>query len=206
MFFGGAGQDGFDTSSQGPYHARAMDDPLRDRRSPRDWAASDQVIEISERIGSFPRLASVVEADLSALDSGKIPADWRDSLVTGKLNFGFPDPQQVTVALDISLAVTVAAICQRCLRAFEMPLSTDVALLLSGPQDTIAARDNYEIWELAEEAVRPIDIVDEVLVMAMPLSAMHEEANDCVDVDERDFGEEMTTPFASLRAQMDKGK
>ena len=206
MFFGGAGQNGFDTSSEGPYHARAMDDPLRDRRLPRDWADNDQVVEISERIGSFTRLASVVEADLSALDSGKIPADWRDSLVTGKLNFGFPDPQQDTVALDISLAVTVVAICQRCLRAFELPLSTELALLLGGPQDTIAARDNYEVWELAEEAVCPMDIVDEVLVMSMPLSATHEEADDCVDVDEREFGKEMTTPFASLRAQMDKGK
>ena len=183
-----------------------MDDPLRDRRPPRDWAASAQIVEISEKIGSFTRLARVVEADLSALESGKIPADWRDSLVTGKLKFDFPDSREGTVALELSLAVRVAAICQRCLRPFELPLSTNLALLLGGPQDTIAERDNYEIWELTEEAVSPMDIVDEALVMAMPLSAMHEEAGDCVAVDEREAGEKMTTPFASLRAQMDKGK
>ena len=181
-----------------------MDDPLRDRRPPRDWAASKQVVEVSEKIGSFTRLTEAVEADLSAQDSGKIPADWRDSMVTGTLQFGFPDPAQETVALEISLAVTVAAICQRCLQPFELPLSTEQTLLLAGSQDMIAEREDYEIWELTEEIVSPIDIIDEVLVMALPLSAMHEEAGD--DADERELGKEMTTPFAALRAQMDKGK
>ena len=206
MFFDRAEQDGFDTSSEGPYHARAMDDPLRDRRPPRDWAADDQVVEVSEKIGSFTRLAAIVEADLSALDSGSIPADWRNSFVTGKLKFGFSDPQEDTVALDISLAVVAAAICQRCLRPFELPVSTKLALLLARPQDKIADRDDYEIWELAEESVSPMDIVDEVLVMAMPLSAMHLETDACVESDGREVRAKMTTPFASLRAQMDEGK
>ena len=181
-----------------------MDDPLRDRRPPRDWAASKQVVEVSEKIGSFTRLTEAVEADLSALDSGKIPADWRNSLVTGTLQFGFRDPAEETVALEISLAVTVAAICQRCLQPFELPLSTEQTLLLAGPQDMIAESEDDEIWELTEENVSPIDIIDEVLVMALPLSAMHEEADD--DADERELGKDMTTPFAALRAQMDKGK
>ena len=183
-----------------------MDDPLRDRCPARDWAANDQVVEISEKIGSFKRLAAVVEADLSALNSGSIPADWRNSLVTGKLQFGFCDPQEATVALDVSLAVVAAAICQRCLRPFELPVSTKLALLLARPQDKIADRDDYEIWELAEESVSPMDIVDEVLVMAMPLSAMHLETDACVESDGREVRAEMTTPFASLRAQMDEGK
>jgi len=183
-----------------------MDDPLRDRRPTRDWAANGQVVEVSEKIGSFTRLVAVVEADLSALDSGTIPADWRNSLVTGKLKFGFPDPQEDTVAVDISLAVVAAAICQRCLRPFELPLSTKLALLLAGPQDKIADRDGYEIWELAEESVSPIDIVDEALVMAMPLSAMHLDSDACADREAREVRAEMTTPFASLREQMDEGK
>ncbi len=183
-----------------------MDDPLRDRRPPRDWAASKHVVEVSEKIGSFTRLAGAIESDLSALDSDKIPADWRDAQVTGTLQFGFSDLPEDAVALEISLAVTVAAICQRCLRPFELPLSIKMSLLLVGRQQTISERDNVEIWELTEEAVSPMDIVDEVLVMAMPLSAMHDDVDGCFDVDECEFDKEMTTPFAALRAQMDKGK
>ena len=59
--------------------------------------------------------------------------------------------------------------------------------------------------------VPPDDIVDEALVMALPLAAMHEDADDCVEIEAQNeatiestmVDEKMTTPFAALRAQMD---
>ena len=40
----------FDSGSGGTYHARAMGNTLRDRRTPLELAASGQVIEFSEKI------------------------------------------------------------------------------------------------------------------------------------------------------------
>jgi len=188
-----------------------MGDPLRDRCPPRKWAAVHQVIEISDEIGHFNQLVEVVEADLSALDAAKIPANWREFPVTGTLNFGFADAQHEVAALDISVEARVVAVCQRCLQPFELPLSTTLKLLLSGPEDDIVERDGYEVWEFSEESVRPIDIVAEALVMALPLAAMHEDADDCVEIDAQNeatiestmVDERMTRPFAALRAQMD---
>ena len=182
-----------------------MGDPLHDQRSPREWAERQQVVEISEKIGCFPRLVEVVGDDLSALESGKIPADWDNSVVTGHLQFGFVDGADGLVSLQISLKAMVPAVCQRCLQAFDLPLSTTLAVLLRGPHDGPVEMQDFETWDLEEDSVSPVDIVDEALLMAMPLSAMHEEAGDCVAVATDDIGEEMTTPFASLRAQMDKG-
>ena len=188
-----------------------MGDPLRDRCPPRKWAAAQQVIEISDEIGHFDQLAEVMEADLSALDAAKIPANWREFPVTGTLSFGFVDAENDIAALDISLEARVIAVCQRCLQPFELPVATTLKLLLSGPADDIVERDGYEVWEFPEEAVRPIDIVAEALVMALPLSAMHEDADDCVEIEAENeatiestmVDERMTTPFAALRAQMD---
>ena len=35
------------------------------------------------------------------------------------------------------------------------------------------------VWELDEPQLRPIDVIDELLVMAMPFSAMHDDAKQC---------------------------
>jgi len=183
-----------------------MDDPLRDRRPPCDLAERQQVIEVSEEIGVFTRLAEVIDGDLSALASGRIPANWRESPVTGELAFGFAGAQDDTPVLEISLTTMVPAVCQRCMQPFELPLATTLQLLLSCPSDKVTEYDDYEVWELADEACSPIDIVEEALMMAMPLSAMHEHSDDCVEFDSTDVGTDRTTPFASLRAQMDDGK
>lgn len=187
-----------------------MGDPLRDRCPPRELAAVHQVIEIAEKIWNFNQLVTVMEADLSALDAARMPAKWREFPVTGKLNFSFLDVQNEVVALDISLEAGVMAVCQRCLQPFEMPLSTTFRLLLSGPADETADCDGYEVWEFSEEDVSPIDIVEEALLMALPLSAMHNDVGDCVEIaaatEATLVDEKMTTPFAALRAQMDSEK
>jgi uncharacterized protein len=194
-----------DSRPEGTYDARAMGDPLRDRRPPRDLAESRQLVEISSEIGEFSRLVEVVNADLSALDSGNIPANWRKSTVSGRLKFGFSEVGDDVAGLDLRLEATVPAICQRCLRPFEWPLKTSLALLLCTPGDELVEQQGFEIWELDDESTSPIDIADEALVMAMPLSAMHENVEDCVEVTATQIAKETTTPFAKLREQMDKG-
>lgn len=186
-----------------------MGDPLRDRCLPRDLAENQQVIEISEEIGTFTRLAELIEGELTALDSGNLPADWRDQVVTGTMRFGFVDAAAEVVALDLNLRTAVPAFCQRCLKAFEMPVETELQLLLGGPGERIVAHDAYEIWELAEKEFSPLEIIEESLIMALPLSAMHENMNDCVELDSThvdgdSVDQETTRPFASLREQMDK--
>lgn len=182
-----------------------MGDPLRDRRPPRDLAQDQQVVEISNEIGDFSRLIEVVTADLSALDSGKIPADWQKMRVAGRLEFGLSAAGDGVAELNLSLEAKVPATCQRCLRPFELPLATTLALLLTGPDGEPDEQQGFEIWELDEDVVSPIEIVDEALVMAMPLAAMHEDSEDCVAVAATTVAEKTTMPFANLRERMDKG-
>jgi uncharacterized protein len=185
-----------------------MGNPLRERRSAADWAASSQVIEIAEKIGNFEQLSAIVEADLAALDPAKMLAGWRDTVVEGRLEFGFADAQRMLPTAQCDARVVVDAVCQRCLEPFRLPLEVEASLLLLEFEQTADGFDEYEIWELEDKLLRPQDIVEEMLIMALPFAAMHTESASCraLSSETDEVAVEMTTPFAALREQMAKDK
>ncbi len=183
-----------------------MGNPLRERRSAAEWAAGAQILEISGKVGDFDQLSSIMEADLGMLDADKIPAHWRESPVTGRLEFGFADAQQMLPVARCRVMATIDATCQRCLEAFRLPLEVENRLLLLGLEETVDGFDEYEVWELEDPSLRPLDIVEELLIMAVPFSAMHTESAACralAPVKEQ-VADETTTPFAALRERMAK--
>jgi uncharacterized protein len=187
-----------------------MGNPLQERRAPQELAARGQVIEISNNISDFKRLAEIVESDLNALDPEILPSDWRDAIVAGRLGFGFTAAQQAVPALDGQVAVTIAAVCQRCLQPFKLPLQVELRVVFDDESSTAAGDEGYEVWELDNDKVCPVDLVEEALIMALPYVAMHDPGAECAGEifasDDRPGKKEdrMTTPFASLKAQMDQ--
>jgi len=181
-----------------------MGNPLRDRRTPSELAASGQVIEIEEKITNFERLAGIVEADLLTLDPDKLPSDWRDTVVAGRLGFSFSDTHNSVPALHGEVEVTIDAVCQRCLEPFRLPLAAELRLLFVEKNAATVKVDGYEKWELAEEKLRPLDLVEEALIMAMPFAAMHANDESCNKPEEViDEPGGKVQPFATLRSQMD---
>lgn len=187
-----------------------MNDPLRDRQPVGALASRGQVIEISNVIGDFSRLCDVVSTDLARLDPADVPADWRKLPVTGRLEFGPIAGDGCAARLDADLAATLVSVCQRCLAPFEWKLATTASLRLVATGETGAINDVRELWEVDGGETRPVDILDEVLVMALPLSARHENLDECVelgpgkqpDVASVETGATTTTPFAGLAEQM----
>lgn len=184
-----------------------MSNPLRDRRPVTELAAVGQVIEFTEQISTFEGLSAILEADLAALDPDKIPSAWRESCVGGALQFGFADAGGRVPKLTGSADAKVAAVCQRCLEPFELTLCVEPDLLLLNADAVAEGFEDLEVWELDEHAVRPQDIVEELLIMAMPLSAMHDNMAECKALLSADSSadediEELVNPFAGLRSQM----
>jgi len=67
--------------------------------------------------------------------------------------------------------------------------------------------DGYEVWELDEQTMRPQDVVEELLIMAVPFSAVHDNMADCKSFlsdgpSDDDGTEKLVNPFAALRSQM----
>jgi Large ribosomal RNA subunit accumulation protein YceD len=195
----------FDSGTGGPYHARAMGNPLRDRRTPSELAASAQVIEIAEKISIFAELERILRADLETLDPGKLPPGWRDALVEGRLSFGFADAQRRLPSLEGRVAVTIDAVCQRCLQPLRLPVVAELRLVFPDAAGPGVDAAGHEVWELDEPRLRPLDLVEEALIMAMPLAALHEDDASCrrPAIAETASGDTIR-PFAALRSQLDE--
>jgi len=181
-----------------------MGNPLRERRTAADLAAGAQVIEIANKISDFEQLSAIVDADLAALNADRMPTGWRDSAVEGSLEFGFADAQQLLPKVSCRVGVTVDAVCQRCLEAFRLPLEVEADLLLLEFEQDADGFDELEVWELEDTLLRPQDIVEEMLIMALPFSAMHVDSGSCkaLSPEAEESAEKITTPFAALRDQM----
>ena len=180
-----------------------MGNTLRDSRAPSELAESAQVIEVKEKINDFEHLAQIVEADLLALDPAKLPDNWRESVVEGELAFSQSGAHEGLPVLKGHAAVVIDAVCQRCLEPFQLPLESELRFVFAGCGERDNEYDGYEVWEVAGDTLRPIDLVEEALIMAIPFSAMHTDSADCKRKDaETSDATQIMTPFAELKAQM----
>ncbi len=181
-----------------------MANPLTDRALPAQLAASGQVIETKGKLSDLHRLTEVVEANLTSVASESKPKKWRHAPIDIRLAFGWADARRQTPALEGQISARIDAVCQRCLEPFELSLNAQLKLLLPMPGGEATAFEEYEIWETAEDTVRPLDIVDEALIMVMPLSAAHDDSAMCGPLAKKLLAEEpgKVRPFADLKSKM----
>ena len=186
-----------------------MANPLLESVQPAELASREQVIEFKGKVGDFERLCGIVEADLAALEAADRPRGWKNRPVTGRLAFRWLDARQAYPAAEGSLSASLAAVCQRCLDGFEMPLASSFSILFTNePEAAESVEDTpgYESWALDNDVVRLKDVVEESLIMALPLAPVHRSPEECGDLAAGMPTEETETvrPFADLRAQMDE--
>ncbi len=181
-----------------------MANPLTDHARPAQLAASGQVIETKGKLSDFPLLREAVETNLAGLSPAARPKKWRHAPIDIRIAFGWADARRQLPALEGQISARIDAVCQRCLEPFELSLNAQLKLLLSILDGEATTLEEYEIWETAEDTVRPLDIVDEALIMAMPLSPAHDDFAQCGALARKWQPGEADTirPFADLRSQM----
>jgi uncharacterized metal-binding protein YceD (DUF177 family) len=200
----------FDSSGCPPYHARAMANPLLDHASPGDLADRGQTFETEGKIQDFKRLLEIVAADLAEVPAQLVPAQWRIAPVGIKLNFSWVDSDKEFPALTGQVTANIAALCQRCLEPCEIVVATELKMVFVKESPRLKAADiefsEYDVWELAEDTIRPLDIVEEALIMALPLSPLHPSRDLCGPLADNVVQEKTDTarPFADLKSQMGK--
>ncbi len=183
-----------------------MANPLLDRALPEELAARGQVFEFKGIIKDFTRLVEIIEADLGSVSERLRPREWQSAPVDIRLGFNWADARQEMPALEGEVSTDIAAVCQRCLEPFELPLRTMLKMLLLKPADAATVDGETEIWEVDGDTIRPLDIVEEALIMALPLSVVHQSREQCGPLAENVADERIETvrPFEDLRARMNK--
>ena len=146
-------------------------------------------------------------ADLETLAAADRPTHWREAPVTVSLRFGFADMAGTVPAVIGTVSVTLDVVCQRCLEPFQLPLELRLQHVLLPAGEPAPGVDDHEVWELTGDEFRPQELVEEALIMALPLSAAHAEATLCGPLaqfvaDERRSRRETVRPFADLREKL----
>ena len=100
----------------------------------------------------------------------------------------------------------LGAIRVTSLEPFDLPLRTTLKMLLLKADDAKSQQGEFEIWEVEGDTIRPLDIVEEALIMALPLSIVHQSRDECGPLADNVTNEKIETvrPFSDLRAQMNK--
>lgn len=186
-----------------------MANPIFDRHLPKELAELGQEVEFKGKIGDLARLSEIIGAELEALAEPERPRKWRAAPVDIRLAFSWLDGQTEVLTVEGRAAATITAVCQRCLGVFEFEVLTPIRMILAGAaadSTEYAGLTEYDVWDLENDAFRPIDLVEESLVMAMPFAPMHESTDSCGMGAESVISDEDTSvrPFADLRAEMDK--
>jgi uncharacterized protein len=188
-----------------------MPNPLLDRSSPARLAELGQAVEKQVELRSLPGLTEVLAADLSALAPEDVPQKWRQTPVAIRLKFGWADRDRRFPALEGRVVARVPAVCQRCLGPMQLTLDEELNYLLASADEAASAEGavgDHDVWEIDDTTIRPLDILEEALIMAMPLSALHEAGEGCDALGEAASAEsdETIRPFAGLRSTMSDGE
>lgn len=188
-----------------------MPNPLLENVLPAELAGRGQVIDYKGEIGQFGRLVEIVEADLQRASGPGGPRGWRRRPVEMDLRFSWVEREKPRPRLIGSVRTSLPVVCQRCLNRFELRLNVPIDLVvIAGHESAGQAADTSgaEVWEHDGDTIRIADVVEEALVMALPLAPVHASRQDCGPLAGRilEDGPQTVRPFADLRSQLERAK
>ncbi len=186
-----------------------MSSPVLQAMRPDALAARREEIRDVVPLGSADRLAELVREAITRCD-GEAPADWDRWPLSVELEFERRrvEGSQPVPAVTGHASATLPLVCERCLGLMELALQADIAFLLPDEDMSYEALPGFEVWPTEGRGVRLLDLVEEELLLALPLALMHEDRSRCRPVAAQfgaaGAGEEPDTqrPFGALRALM----
>ena len=201
---------GFDFDSPALYHPPAMAPQITESKTPRQWAEIGQAIDFQEKISAFPKLFDSLAGELAALEGSADAGDWAGKPVIGTTRFTFLDSTSGLVVAHLVARVDAPAVCQRCLGPLNVSLEIDERYLLVREGEQVG-HDDCERWDYEGDRLRPLDLVDETLVMALPLVTKCAAYETCAAYEERSAlfaaeapaGERTVRPFAGLKGALE---
>ncbi len=172
-----------------------MSSPLLKSRTLAELKRAECQFDERLSFAKLPRLASLHLGD--AEDQVMVTA----SLATSRAPGGSRWPEfEARVCADISLE------CQRCMQPFNYELDTQFSVSLRRESAKATPDPQDEVWEIGDERLRLTDVIEEYVLLALPLAPKHK--NNCLDAVVNEAAEPVTVaadtqqPFADLKAML----
>jgi uncharacterized protein len=175
----------FDRGVPGHYYTRPMASGLSDRVDCARLAADAAVIERVYPLSELSRVQDML-------------ADTRGSV---KARFAFSKLEAGRVGATVAVQATPRLICQRCLQAFELPISGDSEIEFAVSESAAPAESPREIFLMNDGTVSLQELAAEELLLALPAIASCSTPETC---GQAPAPEERQRPFAVLQDLLKK--
>jgi uncharacterized protein len=106
------------------------------------------------------------------------------------------------------IETTLQLECQRCMQSMAYPVSDDLAVVaVESDAEAEMVQEQYDPLVVDDESLMIVDLVEDELMLALPLAPAHPESKDCVGRNLKEFDpedvdepvEEKDNPFAVLK-------
>jgi uncharacterized protein len=155
-----------------------------------ELAGRGAALERSYELGRLPRLN----------ESGALPG----TMANAQLRFALFERHPT---IDAHVSGVVVLTCQRCLRPCDCTID-EQALLMVVASEREDVAGGYEPWVDDPEHLSIVAVVEEQMLLALPLVPTHADSDDCrptTPVGSTDDGrEDKQRPFANLRELIDR--
>lgn len=154
---------GFDLQAPHTYHTRPMSPPWSKPLDIDRLADGEADIDFAVPLAELPRLRS----QLASVEG----------LVRGRVHF---TRESGFVVADLSMSGAAALTCQRCLGAMTEPVNSAVRVaLITAEGDASRVPENLEPVLAPGGRITVGELVEEELLLALPIVPLHAEASDC---------------------------
>lgn len=175
---------------------------------PEELAARGEELRDSVPLGAAGRLREFVRRSLAA-GSVAAPEGWEARPVSVELRFEIRRTQgNLSIpAVTGKACVCLPLACDRCLGLVEFEAAADIALLLPDSEIAEDALPGFDVWVVDERGLRPLDLVEEELLLSLPLASMHSDRRECElrigEFAAGDADRKTQRPFSVLKALME---
>ena len=161
----------------------------------------NQRIKGEYKVDNFEKIVCLIQKDhLNAIDlkdsEGWLKEKVRINLKQEIANLN-SDEKKVSGSIKIKIYLT----CQNCLSVIESDLNIPVSIILC--KESKKNIKESEMWEIYEEKIKLKDLIEELIIISLPLYFKHESSEDCIVYDYK-LNTESTKalPFANLKNQL----
>ena len=161
----------------------------------------NQRIKGEYKVDNFEKIVCLIQKDhLNAIDlkdsEGWLKEKVRINLKQEIANLN-SDEKKVSGSIKIKIYLT----CQNCLSVIESDLNIPVSIILC--KESKKNIKESEMWEIYEEKIKLKDVIEELIIISLPLYFKHESSEDCIVYDYK-LNTESTKalPFANLKNQL----
>lgn len=119
-----------------------------------------------------------------------------------KASFAFAKLANGDAGAEVSIEAAPHLMCQRCLKALAVPISTKSAVEFAGSEDAEPVDPEREIFVTVGGIASLKELAEEELLLALPIVAAHESEGGCEAAPEQ--RSDRTRPFAGLKDLLKK--